>query len=132
MEGRVLVSVTLLSCGQSAEVLDGLGNGLAVQSDDDSAHRLIAVGDVEENLVGDLGALDGFSCLGEESESDGDDQQHRHDEALHGEHLDVQLMGLILRLWIVAQKEFRGTFGGKKEEEEREEVEGRDGARISS
>jgi hypothetical protein len=50
VESRALISVALLSSGQSAEVLSGLGNGLAVEADGDAAELLIAVGDVEVDL----------------------------------------------------------------------------------
>lgn len=117
VEGRVLVSVALLSSSQSAEVLDSLGDGLAVQSNDDSTHSFIAMSDVEVDLVGDLGALDSFSCLGKEGEGDGDDQQHRNDETLHGEHLCCSIDGV--EVVYCGTKEIvgpsRGRRGGERE-----------------
>ncbi len=65
MEGRALVAEALLSSGQSAEVLGGLGDGLAVETNDNAAGRLVANGDVEVDLVGDLGALGGGGSLRE-------------------------------------------------------------------
>lgn len=39
-----------MSASSIPEVLSGLGNRLAIETDDDAAHRLIAVSDVEEHL----------------------------------------------------------------------------------
>lgn len=74
VERRPLISKVLLPGSQRSEVLNGLGHSLAVKTDHDAAHGLVAMADVEVNLVGDLGALDGLRCLGEEGEGDGDDQ----------------------------------------------------------
>lgn len=74
VEGRPLVSKVLLASRQRSEVLDGLGNGLAVQPHHDAAHGLVAMADVEVDLVGDLGALDGLCGLGKEEDGDGEDQ----------------------------------------------------------
>ncbi len=51
MEGRALVTEALLASSQSAEVLSGLGDSLAIETDRDAAELLIAVGDVEVDLV---------------------------------------------------------------------------------
>ena len=75
VKGRALVSKSLLSSSQSPEVLHSLGNSLSVQAHHDGAHGLIAMADLEEDLVGNLGALDSFGGLGEEQEGDGQDQQ---------------------------------------------------------
>lgn len=70
VEGGPLVAKALLASGQSAEVLNSLGDRLAVQTDDDAAERLVALGDVEEDLVRDLGALSRLDALGEEDGAD--------------------------------------------------------------
>ena len=72
MEGRALVAETLLSSGQGAEVLGGLGDGLAVETNDNAAGRLVANGDVEVDLVGDLGALGGGGSLREADDGQAD------------------------------------------------------------
>lgn len=66
MEGGALVAETLLARGQSPEVLGRLGDGLAVQPKDDAAEGLIAVLDVQVDLVRDLGTLGGHDGLREE------------------------------------------------------------------
>lgn len=74
MEGRPLVTKALLASCQSSEVLDGLRDSLAVETHHDSAHGLVAMANVEIDLVGDLWALDSLGSLGEDDESDGEDQ----------------------------------------------------------
>ena len=51
MEGGALVAEALLAGGKSTEVLSGLGDGLAVETDGDATELFIAVGDVEVDLV---------------------------------------------------------------------------------
>ena len=51
MEGGALVAEALLAGSKGTEVLSSLGNGLAVETDGDAAELLIAVGDVEVDLV---------------------------------------------------------------------------------
>lgn len=74
MEGRSLVSKILLASSQSPEVLDGLGDRLAVKAHHNAAHGLIAMADIEIDLVGDLGALRSFGGLGEENKGDSEDK----------------------------------------------------------
>jgi hypothetical protein len=74
VEGRTLVSKVFLARRQRSEVLNGLGHGLAVQTHHDAAHGLVAMADVEVDLVGDLGTLDSLCGLGKEEDGDGDDQ----------------------------------------------------------
>lgn len=69
VEGRTFISESLLPGRESAEVLSGLGDGLAVKTHDDTANGLIAVRDVEVDLVGDLGPLRGLGGLGEEEQA---------------------------------------------------------------
>lgn len=64
-----------------------LRHGLAVETEHDAAELLIAVGDVEVDLVGDLGTLLGFGALGEEDEDEGEDQQSAGEEALEADHV---------------------------------------------
>jgi hypothetical protein len=51
VEGRALVSETLLAGSKGTEVLSGLGDGLAVETNCDAAELLIAVSDVEVDLL---------------------------------------------------------------------------------
>jgi hypothetical protein len=85
------------------EVLGGLGDSLAVKANDNAAELLIAVFNVEEDLiymsircmslsiasthlVGNLRTLGSLSSLGEEDKSDREDQQDRDDGFLKGSH----------------------------------------------
>ena len=86
VERRALVAKALLASGEGTEVLSRLGNGLAVQTHDDAAQRLIAVGDVEVDLVGDLGALGGLGGRREEDHADSDEQQSADGEPAQVEH----------------------------------------------
>lgn len=74
MERRPLISKVLLSSCQRSEVLNGLGHSLAIQTHHDTTHGLVAMADVEVDLVGDLWALDSLGGLGEEGEGDDNDQ----------------------------------------------------------
>ena len=74
VEGRSLVSEVLLASSQSSEVLDGLRDSLAVKTHHNATHWLVAMADVEVDLVGDLWAFSSFSCLGEEDKGDGEDE----------------------------------------------------------
>ena len=74
VEGRALVAEALLASGEGAEVLSRLGNSLSVEANDNAADGLVAVLDVKEDLVGDLGALAGLSSLGEEDQPDSEEQ----------------------------------------------------------
>jgi hypothetical protein len=51
VESRTLVTEALLASSKGTEVLSGLGDGLAVKTNGDAAELLIAVGDVEVDLV---------------------------------------------------------------------------------
>ena len=51
MESRALVTKALLAGSKSTEVLSSLGDGLSVETDHNTAKFLIAVGDVEVDLV---------------------------------------------------------------------------------
>lgn len=64
-----------------------LRNGLAVKTKDDTAKVLIAMLNVEVDLVGDLGSLASrLSSLGEVDECEGQDDQHREENALNARH----------------------------------------------
>ena len=86
MEGRALVSEALLAGSQSSEVLSSLGDSLAVETEGDTAQLLIAVRDVEVDLVGDLGALGSFSGLREQNHAESKQDNGRSQEALEVEH----------------------------------------------
>jgi len=86
VEGRILVSETLLAGRQSSEVLNCLGDSPAVKTHYDAAHGLVAMADIEVHLMSDLGAFCGIGSLGEEDEGEGDDEEDRDYESLHGEH----------------------------------------------
>ena len=47
-----------------------LGNSLAVKTKDNASHVLIAMLDVEVDLVGNLGSFGSFGRLGEEEKGD--------------------------------------------------------------
>lgn len=101
VEGRPLISETLLASGKSTEVLSRLGNGLAVETHDNAAQGLIAVGNVEVHLVGDLRSLGSFSTGGEEDQADAQEERRRHEETSEVEHCncfrwDMQAMSWIL------------------------------------
>jgi hypothetical protein len=51
VESRALITEALLAGGKSTEVLSGLGDSLAVEADHNAAKLLIAVGDVEVDLL---------------------------------------------------------------------------------
>jgi hypothetical protein len=89
VEGRALVTEALLASGQSPEVLGRLGHRLAVETHDNAAERLIAMRDVEVDLVGDLGALGGFSALREENQADSEEQRGGHEDALEVKHCGI-------------------------------------------
>lgn len=57
VEGRALVSIALLSSSQSAEVLGSLGDSAAVKTHCDAADLFVAMLDVKEDFVGNLGRL---------------------------------------------------------------------------
>jgi hypothetical protein len=85
VESRTLITKALLASSQSAEVLSCLGDSLAVEAHNDTAELLVTLLNVEEDLVGDLGALGSLSCLGEEEEAEPKDQG-RHEKATKIEH----------------------------------------------
>lgn len=88
MEGRALVAEALLARGQRAEVLGRLWHRLAVEAHDNATGRLIADGDVEEDLVRDLGALCRLGRLREAEESDPGQQARPHEQSPKVEHVD--------------------------------------------
>ena len=74
VERRPFISKVLLSSRQRSEVLNSLGHSLAIQTHHNTTHGLVAMADVEVDLVGNLGALDSLGGLGEECEGNNDDQ----------------------------------------------------------
>lgn len=101
VEARPLIAKALLARGERAEVLGRLGRGLAVEADDDAAEGLVALGDVEEDLVRDLGALDGLDRLREEEDADAEQQRGRQEEFPEVEH-DGRFGG-----WFLAMSNWR-------------------------
>jgi hypothetical protein len=87
VERRALVTETLLAGSQSAEVLSGLGDSLAVETHDNTTKRLLvfALDNVEVDLVGDLGTLGSLGRLGEEEEAE-PQEQGRREKATKVEH----------------------------------------------
>lgn len=69
VESRSLVAEALFASGEGTEVLSGLGDSLAVETKGDAANALVAVLDVEVDLVCDLGALGGSGGLREEDQT---------------------------------------------------------------
>ena len=51
VECRSLVTEPLFPCAQSTEVLGGLGDGLAIKTNHNSAQFLISVRDIEVDLI---------------------------------------------------------------------------------
>lgn len=88
MEGRPLISETLLTGCQSSEVLRSFGDSSTVKTNYDATQRLLAMADIEVDFAGDLRALDSFGSLGEEEEGDGEDQNCEAHEILETEHLE--------------------------------------------
>lgn len=86
MEGRSLVAEALLTSGQSAEVLSGLGDGLAVETHDDATEVLLAMLDVEVDLVGDLGALGSLSSGREEQKAETQEKGSGNEKSAKVEH----------------------------------------------
>lgn len=87
VEGRSLVAEALLAGGESAEVLSSLRDSLAIETKGDTAEVLIAVLNVEVDLVSDLGALGGSGSLGEEDQTDCQEQHGRGQKAAEVEHV---------------------------------------------
>lgn len=69
MEGGALIAKALLASSKSSEVLSGLGDSLSVEAQDDTAELLVALLNVEVDLVGDLGALGSLGCADKEQQS---------------------------------------------------------------
>lgn len=57
VEGFASLASTLLTGGEGTEVLGGLGDGLAIETHHDATSGFSSDCDVEEDFVGDLGAL---------------------------------------------------------------------------
>ena len=68
VESRALITEALLAGSKSAEVLSGLGDGLAVETDHNAAKLLIAVGDVEVDLLSLASSLGREEVLAKEVE----------------------------------------------------------------
>lgn len=87
VEGRALITEALLASGKSAEVFSGLGDGLAIETHNDAAEGLVALLNVEVDLVGDLGAL---GCLGglRKEQHRAEEQRGGEEESPQAEHLD--------------------------------------------
>lgn len=86
MESRSLITEALLAGGEGAEVLSGLGGGLAVQADHDATKGLIAVLNVEVDLVGDLGSLGSGNGAAKEQHAHTEEQRRRHEQSPEVEH----------------------------------------------
>jgi hypothetical protein len=100
------------------EVLSGLGNSLAVKSNDDTTKLLIAMRNIKVDLsqplapmpqqlkgspylVGDLRTLGRLGRLRKEDERNREDQKNRNDESLEGSHDD----------WCRCDDELRAAVG---------------------
>ena len=75
VEAGPFVAEALLARGQSPEVLNRLGDCLSIETNDNATSGLITNGDVEENLVGDLWALDRIHALREQEHADAEEQR---------------------------------------------------------
>lgn len=73
VEGGTLITKALLASSKGSEVLSGLRDSLSIEAKDDAAELLIALLNVEVDLVGDLGAL------GRLGRADKEQQSHHQD-----------------------------------------------------
>lgn len=96
VEGGALVTKALLARGERAEVLSRLGDRLAIEAKDDAAELLVAVLNVEVDLVGDLGALGSLGSAGKEEQAHHQDNGGGNEppEAKHGDFWIQQLRRL--------------------------------------
>lgn len=86
VEGGAFIAEALLSSGESTEVLGGLGDSLAVEAHDNAAQVLLAMLNVEVDLVGDLGALRCLSAAGEQQHTEAQEERGRNKNTLQIEH----------------------------------------------
>jgi len=87
VEGRPFIAESLLSSREGAEVLGGLGDGLAIEANDDAANGLVALRNVEVHLVGDLGSLCRLGGLGEEEQAHSEQHSCGHKQPPEIEHV---------------------------------------------
>ena len=71
VESGALISKTLLSSCQCSEIFRGFWDCLAVQAHDNTPYGLVAMGNIEVDLVGDLGTFCGRRCLSKEQKRGG-------------------------------------------------------------
>lgn len=74
VEAGTLITETLFASCQSSEVLGCQRSGLAVEAHDDASQGLVAVANIEVDLVCNLRALDGLGGLCEVDKNDGEDE----------------------------------------------------------
>jgi hypothetical protein len=86
MEARPFVAEALLASGESSEVLSGLRNSLAIKTHDDTAERLVAVRNIEIDLVGDLRAFGSFHGASEEDHAHSQEEQRADRKTAEVEH----------------------------------------------
>ena len=85
VESGALIAKTLLAGSKSTKVLSSLWDGLAVKAHYDAAKRLIAMLDVEIDLIGNLGTLGGLGRLCK-AEQDAEDDGYHHSKPAKFEH----------------------------------------------
>lgn len=88
VESRALIAEALLAGSQSAEVLSSLGHRLAIQSQHDATQVLVAVLDVEIDLVGDLRTLGRSNTAAEEQHAHAEKQRGRDEKPPKVEHCE--------------------------------------------
>ena len=92
VESRPFIAESLLPSREGAEVLGGLGDGLAIETNDDAANGLVALRDIEVDLVGDLGSLCSLGGLGEEEQAHSEQHSRGHEQPPEIEHFGNQAM----------------------------------------
>lgn len=108
VEGRTLVAEVFLSGSEGTEVLSGLRcdtpsqlvclvygdkdnylwHRATVQTHHNTSHALVAMLNVEINLLGDFGALRGFGGLREVDEAERQNDEERDEDTLNARHLE--------------------------------------------
>lgn len=73
VKGRAFITKPLLSRGQCTEILRSLGHSLAIETHYNPSNWLIAVRDVEVDLISDLRTFCGFRGLSKEKKARGYD-----------------------------------------------------------
>ncbi len=93
VENRVFETEALFAGRERAEVLDGLGDGLAEEADDNAADGLAADGDVEGDLVGDFLVVLGLNARSSGAGRSEENVDEQSDNAEENENTHQDLAG---------------------------------------